>query len=270
MTIFVRQLSLEMDSRVIVLYRAMISFVFLVPAVLLYAPWRRQLRITRPWMHFWRGLAVVFSTHLGFYGIAKMELVTFTVIVFTAPIWATVFGVLLNGEKTGPRRLAAIAVGFLGVVIVLRPGVVPMSAAMFASLGSALLFGIALTLSRRVAEADGALSAFVSSTVMMFLISIPIAAPIATIPTGSSSWILILLLVATGTIRSVADLQAYRIGEASVLAPFAYLRIVLIGIAAYVLFNEVPDFAAIIGAVVIIGAALYIAHREAQARRVKT
>lgn len=267
MTLVVRELSTAMDSRAIVLWRAILTLAVLFPAILLYGPWRKTLRFSNPKAHIWRGVVIAVSTHLGFYSIAHLELVTVTVLFFTAPIWATIFGVLFHGETTGPRRIAAVFIGFVGVLVVLRPGAVPLNPAMLAALGSSILFAIALTLSRGLAEADGPFSAYFSSVLALLVISVPVAIPVMTWPDTTFVWGMVALLVLTGSIRSVADIQAYRFGEASILAPFAYLRLVFIGFGGFAIYAEVPDAAALIGAAIIIGAALYIARREAIARK---
>lgn len=267
MTLSVRLLAGEMDSRMIVAWRAGVTLAVLLPVLLAHPRWRAGLRFSRPMLHLWRGLAIAVSTQMGFYAIAHLPLVTATVLFFTAPIWATLMAMLFNSETVGLRRMSAVAVGFVGVLVVLRPGWLPLDPAMFAALGSSILFAVALTLSRRVAEADGALTAYVSSVGVTVLVAVPLALPVLAMPAGQAGWLGVLALVATGALRGVADIQAYRKGEASILAPFAYLRLVLIGLGGYLLFAEIPDRYALAGAVIIIGAALYIAHREAVRRR---
>ncbi|MEO1000301.1 MAG: DMT family transporter, partial [Pseudomonadota bacterium] len=180
------------------------------------------------------------------------------------PIWATILGAVVHRELVGPRRIAAIAAGFAGALVILRPGIAPVDLAMLAALGSSFLFACALTLSRAVASADGPVATFVSSVLITCLIAAPVAAPVFALPETLIGWAATAVLVATGAIRNVADIEAYRHGEASVLAPITYLRIALIGVAAFFLFGEVPDAPTVAGAAIIIGATLYIARREAR------
>jgi drug/metabolite transporter (DMT)-like permease len=267
MTIAVRGSALTLDSRMVVLLRSGITLVALTVVVILFSRWRRQLSFTKPWLHVTRGLMIAVSTHLGFYTIATLPLATATVLFFTGPIFATIISALVQNEHVGPRRIAAIIAGFVGALIILRPGVTEVHPAMLTALGSSVLFAAALIQSREIAEADGSFSALYSSVAFTVLISIPLAAPVFTMPTGWTAWGFVLLMVATGAIRNVADIEAYRFGEAAVLAPFSYLRLVLIGIAGYLIFGEVPDHYTIIGAIIIIAATFYIAHRERQLKR---
>lgn len=267
MTIAVRQSSLEIDSRMIVFLRFAVATALVTGFWFL--PRRTSLKVqfSRPWLHLTRGLMLAVSTHLGFYAIAHLELVTATVLFFCAPIFATVFAGFLHGEVAGPRRLAAVGAGFLGVLIILRPGFGAFDPAMLTALASALLFGLALVLSRPVAEADGTFSTLLSTVWITTLMSIPLAIPVWQMPTLTATWIAVGALMVTGTVRTVADLQAYRFGEAASLAPIVYLRLVLIGGAGYLLYDEVPDATALTGAAVIVAAAIYIARREAAIKR---
>ena len=97
--------------------------------------------------------------------------------------------------------------------------------------------------------------------------SIPLAIPVWQMPSLTGTWIAVGALMITGTVRTIADLQAYRFGEAASLAPIVYLRLVLIGGSAYLLYNEIPDGTALAGAAVIIAAAIYIARREAKIKK---
>lgn len=266
MALGVRELAGVIDSRAVVFFRATLTFIGLLLYFIAVSSARAKLQFSRPWWHLIRGIAIAISTQLGFYAITHMPLVTATVLFFTAPIFATLMAIPVHKEVPGPRRLAAIAVGFAGVLIVLRPDTGQISGPTLAALFSAVLFAFALVISRRVASADGSLSVFTSSVALTSLVSIPIAWPVMTIT--SAPWPLFVLgiVIVAGALRGFADIQAYRIGEASVLAPIAYTRIVLIGFGAYLFFGEIPEREALLGALVVVGAALYIAQRERAAK----
>jgi len=267
MTVAVRVISFDLDPRMIVLLRFAITGVLLVCAIFASANLRSQLRFSIPRLHLFRGLCMGVSAHLGFYSIANLELVTVTVLFFMVPIFATALSILLNGESAGPRRISAIAISFVGVLLILKPGYQPLELAMFAALFSSLLFAFALVNSRRLASADGPFSVLVSSVAITTLVSVPLAYPVWELPQSSHVWGIVAILVATGLIRLIADIQAYRMGEASVLAPIAYTRLLLVGAAAFVLFGEVPDGLALIGTIIIAGSAIYIARREARLKK---
>lgn len=267
MTISVRLVSFELHPSMIVFLRFGITTLCLVAAILAAPRLRATLTFSRPGIHLLRGICMGVASILGFYAIAHMELVTVTVIFFMVPIFATILAMLINGEKAGPRRLAAVAVSFLGVLLVLRPGYEPITIATIAAVLSSLLISFAFVLSRRVVLADGPLSGILSSAVITTLVSLPVAIPVWKLPDTATLWAIVLVLVITGSLRLLADIQAYRFGEASALAPFTYLRLIFIGAAAYFMFNELPDTWALLGSAIIIAAALYIAHREAMLKK---
>jgi len=267
MTIAVRVMSFEIHPSMIVFLRFSFTSVLLFALVLVFQRYREQMTFTQPGSHLIRGLFMAISTHLGFYAIANMELVTVTVLFFMVPIFATALSGVINHERPGPRRIIAIAVSFLGVILILKPGYQPLNQAVFAALASSVLFAGALVMSRKLASKDGTFATLISSTTITFLFSIPLVIPVWELPGSASMWGIVAFLVITGLIRLVGDLQAYRLGEASVLAPITYLRLILIGAAAYVMFNEVPDGLALIGTAIIIASALYIARREARLKR---
>ena len=267
MTIAVRQASLSVDSRMIVLFRAGVSAIMILIAIGMFAKLRRQLRFTKPMLHLFRGSLIAVSTQLGFYTIAHIPVATATVLFFMGPIFATIFSSFLHGEHVGPRRWSAVAAGFIGAVIVLRPGFTEFHPAMLTALGSSLLFALALTLSRQLATADGPLATYFSSVVITAIITLPLAAPVLSIPVEEIIWVALAIVIIASAVRGYADIEAYRYGESAILAPVAYLRLVLIALAGYFLFGEVPDLATVIGASIIISATLYIALREAKLRR---
>ncbi len=267
MTVAVRVMSFELDPRMIVLLRFGLTSIVLMAAVTVTANLRDKLQFSEPKRHLLRGGLMGISAHLGFYAIANMDLVTVTVLFFMVPIFATAISGFVNGEHAGPRRLAAIAVSFIGVLLILKPGYQPLNLAILAALLSSVLFAISLVMSRQLATKDGAFSVLVSSVVITTAISIPLAAPVWELPGTSKTWMVVAILVVTGLIRLMGDIQAYRHGEASVLAPITYLRLILIGTAAFVLFGEVPDGAALTGGAIVVSAAIYIARREALLRK---
>ncbi|SET21739.1 DMT family transporter [Oceanicella actignis] len=268
MTVAVRALSEDIDSRMIVFLRAGVTLALIAPLLALPA-FRARLRFSRPWMHAARGLMIAVSTQMGFYAIAHLPLATSTVLFFTAPIFATLLAGPVNGERVGPRRWAAVLTGFAGALIILRPGFAAPEPAMLVALGSSLLFASALSTARGLAQADGPVSTYVSSVAATALVALPAALPVWRLPEGGAAWAALATLVAAGAARGVADIQAYRHGEASVVGVVAYLRLVLIGGAGYLMFSEIPDAATVAGGAVIVGATLYIAQREARLRRAR-
>jgi drug/metabolite transporter (DMT)-like permease len=267
MSLAVRGVTLEVDSRMAVIFRAGITTLIFVAGFILFSKLRRQLRFSRPWTHLLRGAVIGVSTNMGFYTLMHIPLATATVLFFTAPIYATILGAVIHGERVGPRRIAASVAGFAGALVILRPGFEAFHPAMLTALGSSALFAVALTMSRGLANADGTLSTYFSSVVITVVVTVPLALPVWQYPTDPVTWFAVAVLVITSAVRGLADIQAYRYGEAAILAPIAYLRLVVIGLGAWLLFAETIDGPTWIGAAIIIASTLYIARREAVLRK---
>ena len=262
MTIATRYATLELDSRMVVLMRGLLTLALLAAMLAASAKMRGTIQFSKPFSHLFRGILVTVSTHLGFYTIATVPLATTTVLFFTAPIFATVLAVFIHGESIGPRRIGAIFAGFAGTLIILRPGFDALELGLVTAILSSLIFAAALTMSRNLAKADGPMSTYLSSVVIMAIVSLPIAAPAFTMPEFSLTWIALFGLVITGSVRGIADIEAYRYADAALLTPVTYLRLVFIGTAGYLFFAETIDTPTLIGAAVIVSSTLYIAQRE--------
>jgi len=267
MSVAVRGASLGMDSRVLVGYRAFISLVILLVAAAMLPKLRKQIRFSQPRAHIIRGLLMAGSVQMGFYTLSVVPLAAAAILFATAPIFATIFNVLLGRETIGPRRIGAIVVGFIGTLIVIRPGSDAVDLNMIFGLGSSVMFGFALVMSRNLARVDGAFSTIISSMFFTLLLAIPLGAAHFTIPTDFSVLMWLNILVIFGILRQLADVQAYHFAQSAVLTPISYLRVVGIGLLAFVIFNEVPATTTYIGAIIIIASTLYITNRERLAKQ---
>lgn len=267
MTVAIRLASVEVNSRMIVFLRSAGGLLLCLGALILIRRLRSEVRFSVPLLHIWRGSLMGVSTQLGFYTIAHIPLTTSTVLFATAPIFAAALLIALRREVFSWDRSVAILIGFAGILIVMRPDSSGVSYVMLAGIGSAMLFGLALISSRGLANKDGAFSAFVSSSFMTMLISLPLVAPIWALPESNFIWAVIIVVAVASMARNIADIQAYRLADASILAPISYLRFITLTAAGYFLFSETPDAWTIIGGGVIILAVLYVARLERRNRR---
>ncbi len=213
-----------------------------------------------------RGVLSVITLTCGFYVVSVLPLATATVLFFTAPLFVTALSVPFFGEKVGWRRGGATLVGFIGAVVVLRPDVGDVNTAIVIALVSSLLFGAVLLLGKKLSQTDEI------PTLMIYALGISAitSAPFAFAEwhsLGGWEWLLMAGIAGFGTLRNFSDTKGYATGEASVMAPFQYSRLVIVAIGGYILFDENPDLGTWIGAVIIMGSSLYIARREANMGR---
>lgn len=267
MTVLVREVSPELHSRMIAFLRSAISLLFVVPLLM-----RRdavaKLHMSRPWLHALRGGLLSLALNFGFYAIWQLPIATATILFFMAPVFSTLLAPLMVGERVGPRRWAAVGVGFLGALIVLRPGLEPLSGAHLAALASSLLFALGLLMGKTLAAEDGSEAVFFSTVVMVALVTLPIALPVWHWPSGFWLWVALLGLSAASSLRGYADIRAFAIAEAGFVGPISYLRLPAIALAGWWFYAETVDAPTLLGGGIITAATLYIMLRERAARGV--
>lgn len=250
--------------------RSALGLVVLVP-IFLRAAARKEampVQFSRPWLHLIRGALFAVATTCGFYALSHLPLATATTLFFLAPVFATAFAALFANEAVGPRRWSAVAAAFFGALIILQPGLAPLDLAMVAAVGSSVCFALALLITRPLSEADGAASMLVSGGVVASVIML-LPALAVWVPVPGAAWGLVALLVLSATTRTYADVRAYSLADAGFLAPFAFLRLLFIAAAGWVMFREGLDNATLLGAAIIVGASVFIAWREARLKRAR-
>lgn len=261
MTVLVRELSPEMHTRMIAFLRSVVGMAFVVP-MLVRRNAAAQLRMKRPWLHVLRGALLALALNFGFYAIWQLPVATATILFFLAPVFSTLLAPVMVGERVGPRRWSAVGVGFLGALIVLRPGLEGFSIASLAAVGSSLMFGIGLLLGKRISQDDGSDAVFFSSAVIVALLTLPIALPVWSWPTSLWIWVALIGLSAASSLRGYADIRAFAIAEASFVGPISYLRLPAVALAGWWLYQETLDWPTLLGGGIIAGSTLYIMLRE--------
>ena len=212
----------------------------------------------------WHLLRTVFATGAMFgffYGIARMPLINALTIAFTAPLFVTGLSVPFLGEHVGWRRWLAVIVGFIGVLIVLRPGRGMFTPAAIGVIIAAICYsGLALT-ARKLAATESSLSLSVYVVAGPFLVSAILIPGEFTAPTASA-WSLFVLAGACSALAWVGIVGGYRRAPPAMLAPFEYTALIGAAIAGYLIWDEVPDVWVVTGGLVIIGSGLFIVYRE--------
>ncbi len=260
MPIAVRMLSGHMGPAEIIFFRSVLGMAFMAP----YFLWTRTrpLRTKVLKLHIQRSTINFVGMVLWFYALALMPLGQAVALHFTMPLFIVLMAALFLGERVGVARWAATALGFAGVVIILRPGVVEIGAPALAVLGSAVFYGAAVTTIKVLTRTESAaVITFYSHLIMMVIAIVP------TIvwwggPRLEDTPVLLLLAVC-GTIAPFAVTRALRVLDASLVAPLDFLRLPFTVAAGFFLFAEIPDRWTVIGALVIIGATTGLARREA-------
>ena len=266
MAISVRGASLGLDTRLLVGYRLFFTLILIGILILIVPRLRSKVHFKQPRAHLIRGVLMAFSVHLGFYTLSIVPLAAAAILFATAPIFATIISVAMGRETIGIRRTLAILVGFIGTIIVMRPSSEIIDTNMIYGIGSSIFFSFSLVMSRNLARTDGPLSTLISTSAIGLIVTIPLAAPVFEITTDTNIILWTLVLIIFGILRQYSDIQAYTYAQAAVIAPISYFRVVLIGLMAYLFFNEIPVVTTYIGATIIIAATIYITNRERLAK----
>ena len=267
MAISVRGASLGLDTRLLVGYRLFFTLILIGILILIVPRLRSKVHFKQPRAHLIRGILMAFSVHLGFYTLSIVPLAAAAILFATAPIFATLISVAMGRETIGIRRTLAILVGFIGTIIVMRPSSEMIDTNMIYGIGSSIFFSFSLVMSRNLARTDGPLSTLISTSAIGLIITIPLAAPVFEITTDANILLWTLVLIIFGILRQFSDIQAYNYAQAAVIAPISYFRVILIGLMAYLFFDELPVITTYIGATIIIAATIYITNRERLARK---
>ena len=196
-----------------------------------------------------------------FTGLKLMSLAEAITIAFTAPLFITMLSRPLLGERIGPRRWAAVVIGFVGILVALRPGVGGIGLGPILIIISAFAYALSMCLLRRFAGQEPTHNILFYSAIGAFLVGGFNSMPIWIEP-DAIDWGLLLLVGVWGVFGSYAVIRAYRLGEASMLAPLEYTALIWSILFDLWLFSLTPIPAVLLGAAIVIAANAYIAHRE--------
>ena len=259
MSSMVKALGASFDSFQILFFRCAVGTVFMLPLVLRsgFATFATR----RPGLHLGRTLAGIGAMSCFFYALTHLPLAEATAILFSRPLFTTILAVIVLGEVVRWRRASATVVGFIGILVMLRPGAAAFEpAALVAVLGAMLAGGTAIIIKKLSATEPTVVIVFwftVGGTVLALIPAILVWRT----PTAAE-WGLLVLMGLLGLAGQAAMTRAFALGEASAVVSFDYLRLIYAGLIGIVLFAEVPDIWSLTGAAIIISSTLYIIRRE--------
>jgi drug/metabolite transporter (DMT)-like permease len=267
----------------VVLIRSVIGLVIILAVIAPLTNGWAIARTKRLRMHILRGLCVVFANMTFFLGLAAMPLADAVAIFFISPLVITVFSVIFLGETVGPRRWAAIAIGLVGVLIMMRPGTAAFQIASFLPLAAAFGYASVHVIARRIGGTESAATMAFYIQLMFIAVSVVIGLAVGDGKFGDQTDASLLFLLRAWSWPAVADYpvflvigvgvaaggylisQAYRVAEVSYVAPFEYLALPMSVAWGMLLFNEFPDGWDYVGMTLILGAGLFTVLRQGRA-----
>jgi len=226
---------------------------------------RRTFRSAVPGTQILRALLLVAEIGLFVLAVRHLPLAGTHAILATTPLIATALSVPLLGERVGPRRWAAVGVGFLGMLIILRPGIGVFQPAMLLPLAAAVLFALYQILTRRVSGLDPG-GTTLAYTAAAGAVVFTVLGPFHWEAPDAAGWAFLLTLAVTGATGHLLLIKALSSAPAAVLQPFNYLLLVWATLIGWVFFDDLPDAATVIGAMVVVASGLYTLYREQRVR----
>jgi drug/metabolite transporter (DMT)-like permease len=267
LAIMVRIASKSQHPFEIAFFRSFFGALFALPLMIGRGP--RVLRTGRPWFYVLRCAIGTLSMLSSFWAIAHLPLAQAISLSYASPLFVTIGAVLFLGETVRLRRWSAVVAGFIGVLVIVRPGTDGFSAASLVALFSAAMTGT-VTINIKYLSRNDPINTIVLLTTLLWVpLSFPAALTVWQWP-HLADWPWLILAGALGTGGQYCWTYALRLADASTLAPFSYLQLVIVAVLAWFAFGESPDRFTAIGAAIVIGASLYIARREAALRTDQT
>ncbi|WP_051630850.1 DMT family transporter [Afifella pfennigii] len=261
-----KYLSAELSSAQIVWMR---FFTHLLFAIALLRPWRawpRHLPRKRP-LQIARGLLLLATTTLNFIAVRYLQLAETSSIFFLAPFIVTALAGPLLGEWAGPRRWAAILIGFVGALFIIRPVPGAFQPAMLISLAATASYAFYVLLTRLLAGRETAESMIILPAAIASLAMLPPGLAMWEEVPGAFAW---LLLLSTGIFGGIGHwflIKAHELAPAPVLAPFVYTQLIWMAGLGFIVFGDVPHETTALGAAIIVASGLYLLYRERRAGR---
>jgi drug/metabolite transporter (DMT)-like permease len=216
----------------------------------------------RPFLQIGRSALLLFSTALNFFALRYLQLDEALSILFSTPFIVAVLCGPMLGEWVGWRRWTAIAIGFLGVLLVTRPGFGGIHPAALLSLGSAICYAIYVISTRVLARTDSNETTLFYSNLVGAVAMLPVIPFVWTAPENALIVALMVLIGALGSAGHYLLIVGHRLAPASVLAPFIYTQLVWTTTLGFLVFGDVPHRWTIVGGLIVVSSGLYLLNRE--------
>jgi drug/metabolite transporter (DMT)-like permease len=259
MNCLIRLVAAEVHPFEIAFFRNLFGFLTILPFAL--ARGVTAFRARRPGRLVLASSVNLVSMLCFFSAVALMPLNELTALSFTQPLFQTVGAALILGEAVRRWRWIGTAVGFLGVLIVARPGTEAFApASLLVLVGASTYAGVALLI-KSAADAESSITTVLYVSFLIGCLSLPVAATVWVWPSAGALAILA-AIGALGTTGWFAFAYAFKLAEASALAPYDFARLPFVAVPAYLMFGEVPDLWTWTGAAVIFAAAAFVTRAE--------
>jgi drug/metabolite transporter (DMT)-like permease len=219
-----------------------------------------------PWLQILRGLLLFAATLMNFMALQYLRLDQTSAIFFSNPLWVCALSPFLLGERIGPRRWVAVIIGFMGVLLIIRPGADHFHWAMMLSVTVAIAASLYQIITRKIGGRDPALVSLLLPSMVGTALAMPLGVANWYVPAWGLVGLMLLMGFAGGLGHHLL-IKAHTLAPAPTLAPFVYTQIIWMIIVGFVVFGDVPDIYTLIGAGIVVSSGLYVYYREQAAKR---
>ena len=264
---FAKYLSSDLPVLQITWARYFFTVAFTLPIMFFF--FRKNLVWTdKPKLQLIRGLILLTANVCFFYSISIISLAKALTLAFIAHLIVTAFSPIFLGEKVGFRRWSAVIIGFIGSMVVIRPGFVEINLASLAALGTGVMYGFYLIITRKLSSSDNPLLTLLLTGVVGAII-ISFVMPFVWIKPTLNQWSMMAAIGIFACVGHLFIILSLKYADASKLAPFSYFEIVTNIIIGYYFFSDFPDKWTFLGLFIIILSGIYISRRENIVKRLK-
>ena len=214
-----------------------------------------------PKLQILRGMTLLSANICFFYSISVISMAKALTLAFIAPLVTTALSPIILGEKVGIKRWSAVIVGFIGSLVVIRPGLIEFNIATIAALGTGFFYGIYLIITRKLHSVDNPLLTLLLTGAVGAIVS-SLFVPIVWINLSQSQWLWLALMGIFACLGHLLLIYSLRYADASKLAPFGYFEIITNIILGYYFFKDFPDVWTFAGLFIIISSGVYVFRRE--------
>ena len=214
-----------------------------------------------PKLQILRGTTLLLANVCFFYSISVISMAKALTLAFVAPLVTTALSPIFLDEKVGIRRWSAVIVGFIGSLVVIRPGFIEFNLATIAALGTGCFYGVYLIITRKLHTIDNPLLTLLITGIVGLIIS-SLFVPIVWINLTQTQWLWLALMGIFACLGHLLIIYSLRYADASKLAPFGYFEIITNIILGYYFFNDFPDLWTFAGLLIIISSGIYVFRRE--------
>lgn len=260
MVVWVRTVSESLPVIEIIFLRNVFAFLMFIPLVI-YNGGVEFLKTSKIFLHFLRGLSGVVAMVALFFSISKLNLTIVTSLTYTAPLFTAILAYFVFNDRLTKAKILSLFIGFLGVLIILRPGFDSFDPLFLLVIFATFFWAISGILIKQMSKTDHPIVITFYMTIFMMLLTAPFMFFVWKTP-NAEHLVYIFLIAVASNILQFSLAKALSLVDISVILPVDFTRLIYTMILAYIAFNERPDLTALIGAIIIITAAFYSTYKE--------